>query len=425
MAGPLPQQLRETWDHMPAAADRQLSLNDPLSQEMSYEFLFAGARRSAGCIKAELDKQIKRKSSQLPKGDTTSDLYKQVTYYKMLAELYNKNVQTSNMVAAYLNDGTASGAWDDGKLKEHYAVLLRWYSSMEKEMRRVLDLPSSEVAEHFEGLRNIVNMISETLQDHPKKSAGVVGAVIGWSTSIGFGGLAGLFFLFAGTTLYNALREQEPVLRKEDTLKFDVISDAVENLKAIDLSECLEEDLRKISQYWESFSDFDAAVDSPTSPVCHGELQRPVRFPGCVGRHFHCLQCRDPPRVPARPPRDSRSRSPAGRKRDDSRPPSRHRQASPIRPSRGRSSHDKCSASPPRSRSRSANRRDMDDLRRMHQLFADQVNVLLKNLPQKDAISDPDKDKRQQDDCIRSGNHFFNLQAATIGFLSLSVSVID
>eukprot|EP00929_Paragymnodinium_shiwhaense_P088480 TRINITY_DN4878_c0_g1_i8.p1 TRINITY_DN4878_c0_g1~~TRINITY_DN4878_c0_g1_i8.p1 ORF type:complete len:365 (-),score=62.53 TRINITY_DN4878_c0_g1_i8:405-1499(-) len=325
MAGPLPQQLRETWDHMPAAADRQLSLNDPLSQEMSYEFLFAGARRSAGCIKAELDKQIKRKSSQLPKGDTTSDLYKQVTYYKMLAELYNKNVQTSNMVAAYLNDGTASGAWDDGKLKEHYAVLLRWYSSMEKEMRRVLDLPSSEVAEHFEGLRNIVNMISETLQDHPKKSAGVVGAVIaglclhkafasvcvstkllaklgivgcgcqtvGWFTAVGVGGLAGVFVLLVGTTLYNVLGDQEPVLRKEDTLNFDVISDAVEHLKAIDLSECLEEDLRTVSQYWDNFSGFDAAVDGPDCPVCHRGLQRPVRFPGCVGRHFHCLQCRD------------------------------------------------------------------------------------------------------------------------------------
>eukprot|EP00929_Paragymnodinium_shiwhaense_P088476 TRINITY_DN4878_c0_g1_i4.p1 TRINITY_DN4878_c0_g1~~TRINITY_DN4878_c0_g1_i4.p1 ORF type:complete len:346 (-),score=66.19 TRINITY_DN4878_c0_g1_i4:221-1258(-) len=325
MAGPLPQQLREVGDHMRAVAGRQQLLNDPLSHELSFEFLFSGARRSAGRIKTKLDEEIERKSSQLRKADTTSDLYKQVTYYKMLAELYNKNVQTSNMVAAYLNDGTASGAWDDGKLKEHYAVLLRWYSSMEKEMRRVLDLPSSEVAEHFEGLRNIVNMISETLQDHPKKSAGVVGAVIaglclhkafasvcvstkllaklgivgcgcqtvGWFTAVGVGGLAGVFVLLVGTTLYNVLGDQEPVLRKEDTLNFDVISDAVEHLKAIDLSECLEEDLRTVSQYWDNFSGFDAAVDGPDCPVCHRGLQRPVRFPGCVGRHFHCLQCRD------------------------------------------------------------------------------------------------------------------------------------
>lgn len=310
---------------------RRLINNEPLDHRISPEYMFSESRRSAGRVKKTLDDTLASKMASLQKDDVTSVLYMETKWYKMLSDLYEKNVQLINIVVAYLNDAAASGT-EDESLNRLYAQLTTVFQNMENEMRRVLALPSSEIAEQFEAFKmSVLNMfkaLQANVRTHPKKHAAVVGGVagavvlhkyfstacvsakllaklgviqcteVGWATAFGVGALGGVFLVVVGACVYNLLIDQKPEMCGETPMQFEAVSQGVDFLKeALQNSSeefnKLEEDLRKIAAYWDHFNDFDPATDDNDCPVCLGPLQQPVRFRGCTGRHFHCLECRE------------------------------------------------------------------------------------------------------------------------------------
>lgn len=132
--------------------------------------------------------------------------------------------------------------------------------------------------------------------------------VVGWGAALGVGIVAGVFLAMVGTCVYNAMQPAEiiepdepPVatLRPEPASQFHDVNTAVENMqRAVGAmgNEALENELLKIAGYWDQFNDFDPEVDTGACPVCLETLTKdkvPVRFRGCLGRHFHCHVCRE------------------------------------------------------------------------------------------------------------------------------------
>lgn len=331
--------LSRNRDHIETVEQRRSSLNniarmDPLADNTPIEWQFTEARKSAGKVKQRLDQAIASKEANLACNDVSSDLFKEAKYYKLLADTYEANIKLMNCVVAYLNEATANGTLEDSQSDQYYSRLIDWLSRMETELRKVLQLPPSEISEMFETMRvrfaNLMETVNKSVFTHPKKYAAAVGAMagglllhkffaegclttslfvklgiakcgcaaVGWGAAAATGTLGGVFLVLLGTCVYKAFHpDVVTVLEPETSAQFQDINLAVDNIKEA-LRNCqndaLEQDLRKIAAYWDHFNDFDAEIDTDECPVClsNPPLQ-PVRFRGCVGRHFHCKGCRE------------------------------------------------------------------------------------------------------------------------------------
>lgn len=305
--------------------------------------MFADARRSAGRVKLLLDQRLRAKQADLTCGRFAPDVYKEVRYYKMFVDLYESNVKLMNCVVAYLNDEISMGRKEQAELDRIYAPLIRWLNNMEQELRRVLDLPSSEIGEKFEGMRvrvmGLLELVRGSFANNPKKYAAAVGAVaggvllqkhfsgvclatdilkklglisspigpeiactcVGFGTSLAVGAIGGVFLVVVGACIYNAFSSEtsglQVDLRLESSFQFQDVNRAVDNMKeALQNLEdgALAQDLRNIAALWDQFNDFNPEVDTEACPVCLSEPpQQPVRFRGCLGQHFHCFACRE------------------------------------------------------------------------------------------------------------------------------------
>lgn len=316
---------------------------------MPIQFRFANAKISAGRVKKLFDDALKSKQENLPADlpkDDSSDLAAEVKYYKMLSELYEKNIDYMKVIDAYVSEQICNGRMDAGMDAEGeegsdriYAEMIRWLGNMEKELRHILGLPSSEVAEMFMAFRkrvmNVLEDLKSMVTDHPSQCAlwvgGVAGAAVlhkyftgicistkvlakigiikggcgcvsvGWATAACVGAVAGLFLLMAGKCVYHHFfpgELPEPRNLRPDTQStFEDVSQAIEALK-VALNTCehhsLVSDMRKISAYWDHFNVFDQSTDIDWCPVCLANPPvEPVLFRGCTGRHFHCFACRE------------------------------------------------------------------------------------------------------------------------------------
>eukprot|EP00931_Biecheleriopsis_adriatica_P106572 TRINITY_DN80_c0_g1_i1.p1 TRINITY_DN80_c0_g1~~TRINITY_DN80_c0_g1_i1.p1 ORF type:complete len:377 (-),score=77.34 TRINITY_DN80_c0_g1_i1:282-1355(-) len=302
------------------------------------EMVFFQARRSAGRVKKQLDGALAAKQAQLGKDDLSSNLFKMVKYYKMIADLYEENVKIITTVVAYLNHEMTNGKMEESAGDRIYENLVRLLKNMEKTMRRVLGLSSSEIGERFEAVRlqvlDFFQALTRSATAHPQKSAAVVGGVAGavllhkhmtgvcitakiltklglscgcaaagWLTAAAVSAVGGLFLLALGKVVYHALyptiveNPSDTDLRTEPAVQFEDINAAIENLRSAlaDMQEDgLVQELRKVAAYWDHFNDFDPQLDTDGCPVCFSNPPRqPVRFRGCTGRHFHCSDCRE------------------------------------------------------------------------------------------------------------------------------------
>merc|ERR1712137_1412013 len=66
------------------------------------------------------------------------------------------------------------------------------------------------------------------------------------------------------------------------------IKEALDNMS----DETVELEVGRMAALWDHISPFNPEKDENMCSICHEPLVQPVLFRGCVGRHFHCSECR-------------------------------------------------------------------------------------------------------------------------------------
>jgi len=303
--------------------------------QVTVEYMFGQQRRSAGRVKGMLDEALLQQRQSLACGDTVSDTYKRVQLLSSVKDIYESTVMTLDAVVGYINNATANGARAD--FDRHYAAMSKMYSAMEKAMRKMLQLPDDELGEMYEEIRALVcswwDSVCRTLQRHPLRWGAAAGAVptalllhkyisgacvattcakamgaggtlgcgtVGWLGAAAFGALGGVLAVGLGLCVYRffcpVTQQQSAELRPQQQLTFDDMRQAVEELKQKlneESPQAVVQGMQAIAATWDILNDYDPQRDTDVCPVCLELPQQPMRFRGCLGRHWHCRACRE------------------------------------------------------------------------------------------------------------------------------------
>lgn len=305
------------------------------NHDVPIECIFSLRRVSVGRTKAQFDAELVAKDARIKAGDTDPDLVAQVKYYKMLSNLYGQNVTLMDSVVAYYNHEITRGNMiEESNLRKCYGPLVKWLENMEKELRRVLGLPSNEFLIMFcslrRGVQEFLSELKNSVINNPKTYGAVVGgcggavilhkyltaacvtgklfaklglagcgatcAQVGWVTAFGCGALGGIFLVLAVKTVCHAFGPEQQEVQMEIAHSFQDVQREVEMVKEA-LVQCNDEDLlsemRRIAAFWDHFETFNSSIDDNDCPICLNPLREPVLFRGCTGRHFFCKECRE------------------------------------------------------------------------------------------------------------------------------------
>lgn len=304
------------------------------NHDIPVTYIYGLRLQSAGNTKRQFDSALAEKQANF-KADAPNaqDLEAEIKYFKMLADLYQQNVNLMDSVVAYLHHEVGHGRMDEVEHHLLYGQMVKWLENMETEMRRVLGLPTSEFGQMLDILRHSIqtffNELGQSFRAHPKLYTAAVGgaggavlmhkfftgicvsakllsklglmcggscATVGWLTAFACGALGGVFLLITVKAICHALSPNEYQVQDEIANQFKDVQEEVEMVKEA-LKRCRNDDLlsemNRIAAFWDHFETFDTQVDENMCPICLRVPRQPVMFRGCTGRHFHCKLCRD------------------------------------------------------------------------------------------------------------------------------------